>query len=110
MFDRRNSAERFVICWTAGGKLGNWDRWLKATTAKTGIKGWSAYALRRTTASLAGDLGAPSDIVSVILGHSNVGGQLLAGYNHSTYRSEHQKILQDVADKLDAIESWANNG
>ncbi len=93
-----------------GAKLGNWDRWLKATTAKTGINGWSAHALRRTTATLAGDLGAPPHIVSVILGHSNVGGQLLAGYNHSTYRSEHQKILQDVADKLDAIESWAKNG
>jgi hypothetical protein len=45
-----------------------------------------------------------------MLGHSNVGGQLVAGYNHSTYRSEHQQILQDVADKLEAIESGANNG
>ena len=87
-----------------GSKLGNWDRWLKATTAKNGITGWSAHALRRTTATLAGDLGAPPHIVSVILGHSNVGGQLVAGYNHSTYRSEHQQILQDVADKLEAIE------
>jgi integrase len=93
-----------------GAKLGNWDRWLKATTAKTGITGWSAHALRRTTATLAGDLGAPPHIVSVILGHSNVGGQLVAGYNHSTYRSEHQQILQDVADKLEAIEIGASNG
>ena len=93
-----------------GSKLGNWDRWLKATTAKNGITGWSAHALRRTTATLAGDLGAPPHIVSVILGHSNVGGQLVAGYNHSTYRSEHQQILKDVADKLEAIEGGANNG
>ena len=76
-----------------GAKLGNWDRWLKATTSKTGIAGWSAHALRRTTATLAGDLGAPPHIVSVILGHSNVGGQLVAGYNQSTYRFEHQHIL-----------------
>ena len=100
----------FIFVGPRGAKLGNWDRWLKATTAKTGIAGWSAHTLRRTTATLAGDLGAPPHIVSVILGHSNVGGQLLAGYNHSTYRSEHQQILQDVADKLDAIESRANNG
>ena len=92
-----------------GAKLGNWDRWLKATTSKTGIAGWSAHALRRTTATLAGDLGAPPHIVSVILGHSNVGGQLVASYNHSTYGSEHQQILQDVANKLEAIESEANN-
>ena len=93
-----------------GSKLGNWDRWLKATTATTGITGWSAHALRRTTATLAGDLGAPPHIVSVILGHSNVGGQLVAGYNHSTYGFEHRQILQDVAYKLDAIEIGENNG
>ena len=93
-----------------GAKLGNWDRWLKATTAKTGIKGWSAHALRRTTATLAGDLGAPPHIVSVILGHSNVGGQLVAGYNQSTYSSEHQQILQHVADKLEVIEGRESNG
>ena len=87
-----------------GAKLGNWDRWLKATTAKTGITSWSAHALRRTTATLAGDLGAPPHIVSVILGHSNVGGQLVAGYNQSTYSSEHQQILQRVADKLEEME------
>lgn len=92
-----------------GAKLGNWDRWLKATTAKTGIAGWSAHALRRTTATLAGDLGAPPHIVGVILGHSNVGGQLVAGYNQSTYRFEHQHILQDVADKLDIIEREATD-
>jgi integrase len=88
-----------------GAKLGNWDRWLKATTAKTGVADWSAHALRRTTATLAGDLGAPPHIVSIILGHSNVGGQLVAGYNQSKYRSEHKEILQIVADKLEALEN-----
>ena len=87
-----------------GAKLGNWDRWLKATTSKTGIAGWSAHTLRRTTATLAGDLGAPPHIVSVILGHSNVGGQLVAGYNQSTYSYEHQQILQRVADRLEEME------
>ena len=92
-----------------GAKLGNWDRWLKATTCKTGIAGWSAHALRRTTATLAGDLGAPPHIVSVILGHSNVGGQLVAGYNHSKYGCEHRQMLQNVADKLDIIEREATD-
>jgi hypothetical protein len=54
---------------------------------------------------LAGDLGAPPHIVSIILGHSNVGGQLVAGYNQSKYRSEHKEILQIVADKLEALEN-----
>ena len=87
-----------------GAKLGNWDRWLKNIADKTGVTGWSAHALRRTTATLAGDLGAPPHIVGVILGHSNIGGQLVAGYNHSTYQSEHSQILQHVADRLEVIE------
>ena len=62
------------------------------------------YTLRRTAATLAGDLGAPPHIVGVILGHSNIGGQLVAGYNHSTYQSEHSQILQNVADRLEVIE------
>ena len=62
------------------------------------------YTLRRTAATLAGDLGAPPHIVGVILGHSNIGGQLVAGYNHSTYQSEHSQILQHVADRLEVIE------
>ena len=107
---KENLQKDFLFVGPRGAKLGNWDRWLKATTSKTGIAGWSAHALRRTTATLAGDLGAPPHIVSVILGHSNVGGQLVASYNHSTYGSEHQQILQDVANKLEAIESEANNG
>ena len=93
-----------------GAKLSNWDRWLKATKNKTGINGWSAHALRRTVSTLAGDSGAPPHIISVILGHSNVGGQLLAGYNKSTYYPQHRQILQKVADKLDIIEGKSSNG
>lgn len=86
-----------------GGRLDNWDRWIKARTTKSVVSGWSAHALRRTTATLAGDLGAAPHIVSVILGHSNLGGQLVAGYNKSRYQIEHAKILQEVADKVDQI-------
>ena len=70
----------------------------------TGVSDWSAHALRRTSATLAGDLGAPPHVISVLLGHSNVGGQLVAGYNHSIYSSEHTDILQRLADNLEEIE------
>ena len=49
--------------------------------------------------------GVPPHFISVMLGHSNVGGQLVAGYNHSTYSFEHQDILQRVADRLEEIEN-----
>lgn len=87
-----------------GGKLDNWDRWLKSNQNRSKVEGWSAHALRRTTATLAGDLGVPPHVVSVILGHSNIGGQLIAGYNKSRYQKEHAKALQDVANLLEELE------
>lgn len=88
-----------------GGKLDNWDRWLKANFKKSGVNGWSAHALRRTTATLAGETGAAPHVVSVILGHANLGGQLIAGYNKSRYEAEHAIVLQDIADVLDRFVS-----
>lgn len=88
-----------------GGKLDNWDRWLKANFKKSGVDGWSAHALRRTTATLAGETGAAPHVVSVILGHANLGGQLVAGYNKSRYETEHANVLQDVADILTRLDS-----
>ena len=38
-------------------------------------------------------------------GHLNVAGQLVAGYNHRAFSSEHEDILQRVADKLEEVES-----
>ena len=90
---------------TSGTELGNWSRWLRTISEVTGVSGWSAHALRRTSATLAGDLGAPPHVISVMLGHSNVGGQLIAGYNHSAYSSEHKDILQRLANRLEEIEN-----
>ena len=89
----------------SGTELGNWSRWFRKIIKLTGVPGWSAHVLRRTSATLAGDLGAPPHVISVMLGHSNAGRQLVASYNHSTYSSEHKYILQRVADKLEEIES-----
>ena len=89
----------------SGTELVNWSRWFRKIIKVTGVPGWSAHDLRRTSATLAGDLGAPPHVISVMLGHSNVGGQLVAGYNHSAYSSEQKDILQRVAFRLEEIES-----
>jgi integrase len=102
--------EDLVFVGQKGGHLGHWDRWLKANTKKSGISGWSAHALRRTTATLAGDLGAPPHVVSVILGHANLGGHLVAGYNKSRYETEHAEILQRVADWVDQLTAEQEGG
>jgi hypothetical protein len=92
-----------------GGKLQNWDRWLKLLSRKTGISGWSAHTLRRTAATLAAELGAEPHVVSVLLGHKNVGGQLTASYSKSRYRREHAEALQRLAEHIDGIETGVSN-
>jgi integrase len=67
------------------------------------------HALRRTTATLAGDLGQPPHVVSALLGHRSIGGALHAGYNQSRYRREVADALQMVADLLDALERGEDN-
>lgn len=86
-----------------GGKLANWDRWLKSTFAQSGVADWSAKACRSTVATLATNCGAPPHIASVILGHATIGGQLLAVYNKGRYLTEHAEALQAVADRLDGL-------
>jgi integrase len=90
-----------------GGKLQNWDRWLKSVARETRVGGWSAHALRRTAATLAADLGAEPHIISVLLGHKNIGGQLTATYSKSRYRREHAEALQRLGDQVDALENGA---
>ena len=93
-----------------GGRLANWDRWLKSNDERSGVNDWSAKACRSTVATLAANCGAPPHIASVIMGHANIGGQLLAVYNKGRYFTEHAEALQAVGDKLDAIVGTVERG
>lgn len=90
-----------------GGALSNWSRWLVSNTNRSRVGEWSPHALRRTSATIAGNLGAPPHVISAMLGHTNIGGQLVAGYNKSRYAVEHAEIVQLVANRLEAIETDA---
>jgi len=90
-------------------KLQNWDRWSKATISVTRVLDWDRHALRRTTATMAGELGAPPHVISALLGHRNIGDQLTAGYSKARYTAEVGSILQLVADRLDALENGEDN-
>jgi integrase len=92
-----------------GAKLQNWDRWSKSMISATGVSDWDRHALRRTTATLAGELGAPPHVISALLGHRNIGDQLTAGYSKARYAAEVGQILQLVADRLEALESGQDN-
>jgi integrase len=89
-----------VLTGRRGGALVNWQRWLRSLATTSGINGWSPHTLRRTCATLCGELGAPPHVIDAILGHRVVGGALQNLYRRNRYLSEHRNALQGLADHL----------
>lgn len=84
--------------------LGNWDRETKAVQAASETTGWHRHDLRRTGATLLGELGELPDIIEAALNHTAIRSALAATYNRSRYRPAVASALQRLADELDAIE------
>jgi integrase len=106
LLERQEAGERdaFVFVGERGARLTNWPRWSARIEKRLGFD-VSPHALRRTCATLAGDLGQPPHVVSALLGHRSIGGALHAGYNQSRYGTEVANALQMVADLVDALKS-----
>ena len=97
-----------VFAGERGARLTNWPRWSARIEQRLGFD-VTPHALRRTCATLAGDLGHPPHVVSALLGHRSIGGDLYAGYNQSRYRAEVADALQMVADLLEALAAGQDN-
>jgi integrase len=100
--------DALVFAGERGARLTNWPRWSARIGPRLGFE-VTPHALRRTCATLAGDLGHPPHVVSALLGHRTIGGGLHAGYNQSRYRAEVADALQMVADLLDALAAGEDN-
>ncbi|MBC9009283.1 MULTISPECIES: site-specific integrase [Acetobacter] len=94
----------------AGKPLDNWDRATKHLMTVSETTGWHRHDLRRTCATMLGDLGIMPHIIERVLAHTlSIGGDgsrlspVAATYNHSSYQAEHGAALQALADRLDAI-------
>jgi integrase len=93
---------------TGGGKpLGNWDREAKAIMEDSGTEGWTRHDLRRTGATMLGDMGELPDIIEAALNHVAIRSPLAATYNRSRYRPQVAVALQRLADAQDGIEAGA---
>ena len=101
-------ADALVFTREDGARLSDWSRWSSRMERALGFAA-TPHALRRTCATLAGDLGHPPHVVSALLGHSDIGGDLHDGYNQSRYRAEVANALQMVADLLDALAAGEDN-
>jgi integrase len=86
-----------------GGALGNWDRETKALHEVTSTSDWHRHDLRRTAATILGNLGELPDIIEAALNHADIRSSLAATYNRSRYRPQVKQALQRLADYLDGI-------
>jgi integrase len=94
-----------LIFGTSTGKsLGNWDRETKAIMQASGTEGWHRHDLRRTGATMLGEMGELPDIIEAALNHTSIRSALAATYNRSRYRPQVAAALQRLADALDGIE------
>jgi integrase len=92
-----------VFCTASGGALGNWDRETKNLYKTTGVLGWHRHDLRRTGATMLGELGVLPDIIESALNHTSIRSPLAAIYNRSRYRPQVAEALQKLADCLERI-------
>jgi len=72
-----------------------------ALQKETGVTGWGAHDLRRTAATLMGDMGVDETLVERILNHSL--GKIKRTYNRSKYLDRKRVALNKLADKIDRI-------
>jgi integrase len=100
--------QELLFAGEGGARLANWSKWSAQMERRLGFD-VTPHALRRTCATLAGDLGHPPHVVSALLGHREIGGDLHDGYNQSRYRAEVAVALQAVADFLDAAARGEDN-
>jgi integrase len=89
------------------GALQNWDRETKAIMEASETEGWTRHDLRRTGATMLGEMGELPDIIEAALNHVAIRSQLAATYNRSRYRPQVASALQRLADALDKIEAGA---
>jgi integrase len=97
----------FIFATSTGLPLGNWDGETKALQEASGTSGWTRHDLRRTGATMLGEMGELPDIIEAALNHVSIRSPLAATYNRSRYRPQVAAALQRLADALDGIEAGA---
>ena len=96
-------ADALVFASSTGAALGNWDRETKAIMVASETAGWHRHDLRRTGATMLGEMGELPDIIEAALNHTAIHSTLAATYNRSRYRPQVAAALQRLGDALDGI-------
>ena len=101
--------DTFLFATSSGSALLNWDRETKTLQRASGTGGWTRHDLRRTGATMLGNMGETPDIIEAALNHLSIHSPLAATYNRSRYRPQVAAALQRLADMLDGIEAGGAN-
>ena len=104
---KRPDPSALIFATSTGAPLGNWDRATKSLQHASGTTGWTRHDLRRTGATMLGEMGELPDIIEAALNHVSIRSPLAATYNRSRYRPQVSVALQRLADALDGIEAGA---
>jgi integrase len=97
--------EGLVFANSGNGPLTAWDEATDTIQAASGTTGWQRHDLRRTAATLMGEMGVAAHVIESALNHADVHSPLASVYNRSRYRAEVADALQKLADALDGIET-----
>jgi integrase len=105
----RGKTSALVFSTRTGALLRNWHRETKAIQGTSRTAGWTRHDLRRTGATMLGEMGELPDIIEAALNHVSIRSPLAATYNRSRYRPQVAAALQRLADALDVIDTEAAN-
>lgn len=100
--------DAFVFASPGGRCLTGWEAATARLQAASNTAGWTRHDLRRTAATMLGDLGVVPDIIEAALNHTTIRSPLAATYNRSRYRPQVRDALQRLADTFDQIEAGAS--
>jgi integrase len=72
LLDSIETSERGALVFPSarGGVLSNWDRETKRLQKRSGTAAWHRHDLRRTVATMLGDLGFAPHVIRAVLGHA----------------------------------------
>ena len=101
--------DALIFASTGGRALSNWDKSTKTLHALSGTTGWHRHDLRRSVATMLGDLGFPPHVIGAVLGHANIAEGATAIYARSRYLPEHREALQALANEIDRIVADSDN-
>lgn len=99
--------ETLIFSTRTGGKLTNWHRETAAVHLESNTSGWHRHDLRRTGATVLGNMNVQPHVIEAALNHAVLHSALAGIYNLSRYNEPVAEALQLLADRLDGIEAGA---